>query len=222
MLITSIQDDIKKRLPNFKIGMITYQGIVVDHSPQMLRGRLQFFQEEIKVNLETTPLTSLAGIKEWREIFKTLGIDPTRYRPSSEALYQRIKKGQSLPLINSAVDLNNFFSLQHEIPLGIYDLDQLQGPVEYRIGQEEDQFLGINGRVNQLKNKLISADADGPFGSPIVDSKRTIVTEKTKNALHIVYLKESMQPSEANKLLSSLASMFTQVHGGEATPSLIT
>ncbi|WP_306301349.1 phenylalanine--tRNA ligase beta subunit-related protein [Thalassobacillus sp. C254] len=42
--------------------------------------------------------------------------------------------------INSAVDLNNFFSLQYEIPFGIYNLDQLQDSIILRLGNEGESY----------------------------------------------------------------------------------
>lgn len=95
--------------------------------------------------------------------------------------------------INSAVDLNNFFSLQYEIPFGIYNLDQLQDSIILRLGNEGESYKGLNGRENSLQGRLVSADAQGPFGSPIVDSARTKVDNTTANALHIAYLRPSMR-----------------------------
>jgi DNA/RNA-binding domain of Phe-tRNA-synthetase-like protein len=72
-----------------------------------------------------------------------------------------------------------------------------------------------------MEGKLLSGDEIGAFGSPIVDSKRTMVNETVKNALHIVYLQPSMDKTEAEKLLKSMADMFTQVNGGTAEIQVI-
>jgi DNA/RNA-binding domain of Phe-tRNA-synthetase-like protein len=42
-----------------------------------------------------------------RGLFRAAGCDPTRYRPSSEALLRRLVKGAELPAIHPLVDLNN-------------------------------------------------------------------------------------------------------------------
>ncbi|WP_096201633.1 B3/B4 domain-containing protein [Bacillus sp. FJAT-45350] len=210
----SIGSKLKELIPGFKIGFIYYHDIVIGASPQMLKGRLLFFQEELALTLQDKELASFNGINTWRSIFKKVGTDPARYRPSSEALYRRIKKGHTLAPINSAVDLNNFFSLKYEIPFGIYNLDKITAPIEVRIGSENDQYLGINERTNDMTNKIVSADDKGAFGSPIVDSRKTMVTDETTSALHIVYLQHTMDAVEANELLTSVAKMFTDVHGG--------
>lgn len=211
-----IDDSIKNAIPDFKIGVIYYTGISVSESPQMLKGRLRLYQEKIYFDLEEKKVTDVDGIKEWRTIFKAIGTDPSRYRPSNEAIFRRIKKQQYLQTIHSAVDLNNFFSIQYEIPFGIYDVDRLSGSITIKVGEEGDEYEAINGRTINMKNKLVSCDEIGPFGSPHVDSKRTAVHLSTKAALHIVYLRPSMSTSEAQKMIASITNMFTQIHGGKA------
>lgn len=212
----TIQRHIKEILPDFKIGTIHYNNITVSESPQMLKGRLQLFQEQLYFDLEDKDITHFPGLLEWQLVWKALGSSPSRYRPSAEALFRRIKKQNYLSSIHSAVDMNSFLSLQYEIPLGLYDADKINGDVEIAIGTENDQFEGLNNRSNTLDNILVSKDALGAFGSPYVDSTRTAVTENTKNALHIFYLRPSMERDTALELLGAAANMFTGINGGEA------
>lgn len=222
MIAVHIHDDISIFVPTFKIGIITYNDIVITTSPQMIQGRLQYFQEAIKMDLQLKSLADYEGISEWRQTFQSLQINPNKYPPSHEALYSRIQKGNTLPSIHSAVDLNTFFSLQYVIPFGIYDAAHIQGDITIRFGNEGESYEGINRRVNNMQNKLISADALGPFGSPIVDSIRTSVTLQTKQAVHLVYVRPSMEKSEALQLLQAVGSMFTHIHGGDFTKKVVT
>jgi DNA/RNA-binding domain of Phe-tRNA-synthetase-like protein len=210
----TISPKIKELVPNFKIGAITYHDIAISESPQMIKGRFQLFLESLK--LEDKSAADYLGVAEYRSVFKKLGTDPSRYRPASEALLRRILSGKDLPPINSGVDVNNFFSIRFAIPIGLYNLDKVSGDVEIRVGGANDTYEGLNGREMSMEGKLLTADDTGAFGSPIVDSKRTMVDESVKNALHIVYLLPSMGESEAEELLQSMASMFTQVNGGSA------
>lgn len=217
----TVSEAVKQAIPSFKAGVIIYNDIVVDHSPQMLKGRLQLFQESIYFDLQGTPISQIKELAEWRAVFKAIGTDPSRYRPSSESLYRRIQKQQFISSIHSAADVNNFFSLYYKIPIGIYDADQINGNISIDIGTDEDEYLAINGRTVQFTRKLVTKDAIGPFGSPIVDSERTAVTYKTKRAIQIVYLLPSMEQSECEQLVSSIQSMFTQIHGGGAFVQII-
>ncbi|MBS4188632.1 hypothetical protein KHA94_00155 [Bacillus sp. FJAT-49705] len=216
-----ISSEICALVPDFKIGVIQYQNIEVGASPQMVKGRLQLFQESIYFDLEEKNVTDLDGIKEWRQIFKTVGKDPNRYRHSAEALYRRVKKQNYLQPVNSSIDINNFFSLQYQIPIGVYDRDKLEGSLSVSLGKEGEEYIGLYGRPNSLHRLIVSCDEIGPFGSPFVDSERTCVTETTKNAIQIVYLRPSMNKDEANEMVGSLKNMFIQIHGGEAEYKII-
>ena len=212
-----ISQKIKQLVNDFQLGVVHYQNIQVSESPQMLKGRLRLFQESLYFDYADKKITEIPAINEWRKLFKTFGTDPSRYRPSSEALYRRVQKQQYLDYVNSAVDLNNFLSLQYRIPLGIYDVKQIKGNVSIEIGTDQATYLAINGRDVSMAKKLVSVDENGPFGSPYVDSKRTAVSTSTTDALHLVYLQPSQAKEDAAQLLQALAKMFTQIHGGEAT-----
>lgn len=212
-----LSSEIIEKIPDFKIGIIEYKNITVGPSPQMIRGRLQLFQESIYFDLEGKNVTDLPGIQEWRQIFKRLGKDPNRYRHSAEALYRRVQKQNYLSPVQSTIDLNNFFSLQYQVPIGIYDLDRLIRGVSVRIGQEGEEYRGLNGRINSLHNLIVCADDEGPFGSPFVDSERASVGLGTAQAVQVIYLRPSTGIQDSEKLTESLMNMFLQVHGGEAS-----
>ncbi|MFC9599137.1 B3/4 domain-containing protein [Peribacillus butanolivorans] len=217
----NISANLSSKIPDFKVGIITYENIEVGPSPQMVKGRLQLFQEALFFDLDEKELTDFPGIKEWRKIFKTTGTNPSRYRPSVEALYRRVKKQNYLTSIHSAIDLNNFFSLLYEVPIGIYDADKLTGDISIKIGESTDKYNGLNGRLNSMENMITSADRDGAFGSPYVDSERTKVTEETKKAIQIIYLQPKTPIKEAHQLTESLMKMFLEIHGGEGTYSIL-
>ncbi|MGE7766367.1 B3/B4 domain-containing protein [Peribacillus sp. NPDC096540] len=217
----NISANLSSKIPDFKVGIITYENIEVGPSPQMVKGRLQLFQEALFFDLDEKELTDFPGIKEWRKIFKSTGTNPSRYRPSVEALYRRVKKQNYLTSIHSAIDLNNFFSLLYEVPIGIYDADKLAGDISIKIGESTDEYNGLNGRLNSMENMITSADSDGAFGSPYVDSERTKVTEETKRAIQIIYLQTKTPIKEAQQLTESLMKMFLEIHGGEGTYSIL-
>lgn len=218
----SINEAIFSKAEQLKIGLIHYNKITVAESPQMIKGRTQLYQENLFFELQESPVTERAGIKEWRQLWKAFGADPNRYRHSAESLMRRISKQNYLTPFHSAVDLNNFFSLQYELPIGIYDTSNIEGNIEIALGDENTGYEGLNGRYNALANILYSQDALGAFGSPFVDSKRTAVTEETSDALQIFYLQPSLQVGQAEQLLTSAGNMFTQINGGDYTIAILT
>ena len=43
----NIEENLFQRIPDLKLGIIHYTKITVSESPQMLKGRLQLFQEQL-------------------------------------------------------------------------------------------------------------------------------------------------------------------------------
>jgi DNA/RNA-binding domain of Phe-tRNA-synthetase-like protein len=129
-----------------------------------------------------------ADIGQVRTMYKRLGIDPTKVRPSSEALLRRVRKGDSLPRINSVVDLCNWCSLETQLPFGLYDLDRVEGgTVTLRVGTEGEGYEGIRkDRVN-VEGRITLADAAGPFGNPTSDSARTMVTVDATRVMFVIF-----------------------------------
>ena len=216
-----VNPEITEIVPDFKIGIIHYNNITVSDSPQMLKGRLQLFQEQLFFDMDDKELTDFPGLLEWKLAWKALGGDPNRYRPSAEALYRRVRKQNYLATVNSAIDMNSFLSLQYEIPLGLYDAKKIEGDIEIALGTSDDCYEGLNNRDNTLDKIIVTRDAQGAFGSPYVDSKRTAVTEHTTEAIHVFYLRPSMDRDNALQLLTAAGNMFTGINGGEATSYIL-
>ncbi len=210
----SIQPSIFQIDEHFKIGINHYTKFVISESPQMLKGRMQLYQEHLFFDLQDKELTEYQGVKEWRVLWKKLGANPGRYRPAMEALMRRIRNQNYLMPFNSGVDLNNFFSLQYEIPVGLYDASQIMGDVQITLGTPETSYTAMNGRTISLNGILTISDDEGPFGSPYVDSNRTAVSDRTTEAFQLFFITPSTSNEDAKKLVTSAGNMFTQVNGG--------
>lgn len=122
-----------------------------------------------------------------RAMYRRTGLDPTKRRPSSEALLRRVLKGDPLPRINSAVDVCNWCSLEFQLPYGLYDLESVDGNVELRLGTDGEAYAGIRKDAVHVAGRLTLADARGPFGNPSSDSARTQVTTATTRILTVVF-----------------------------------
>lgn len=123
------------------------------------------------------------GYASSRRLYRECGMDPTRYRPSSESLWRRLKKGGNFPFWLPPVDLVNLLALEHQISYGLYDLRKIEGEVEVRTGQKGESYDGLGrGRWN-LEGRLALCDRLGPFGNPSSDSVRTSVDSRSRNLL---------------------------------------
>jgi DNA/RNA-binding domain of Phe-tRNA-synthetase-like protein len=123
-----------------------------------------------------------------RAMYRRFGVDPTKTRPSSEALRRRLARGQSLPRVNAAVDVCNWSSAEFGLPYGLYDAGAIEGDrVTLRVGRDGEEYAGIRKDVVHVAGRLVVADAAGAFGNPTSDSARTMVTAATRALLVVVY-----------------------------------
>ena len=122
-----------------------------------------------------------------RAMYRRTGLDPTKRRPSSEALLRRVLKGDPLPRINNVVDVCNWCSLEFQLPYGLYDLDRIQGDIELRLGREGEAYAGIRKDEVHVSGRLTLADSLGAFGNPSSDSARTMVTGAARRVLMVVF-----------------------------------
>jgi DNA/RNA-binding domain of Phe-tRNA-synthetase-like protein len=136
-----------------------------------------------------------------RTMYKRVGLDPTKTRPSSEALLRRVRRGDELPRVNSLVDVINWCSLESQLPFGLYDLDRIRGVVTLRLGTEGEAYAGIRKDAVHLAGRLTLADDDGPFGNPTSDSARTMITTATTRALVVVFAPVSMAQAPVERVL---------------------
>jgi DNA/RNA-binding domain of Phe-tRNA-synthetase-like protein len=159
-----------------------------------------------------------ADIGQVRTMYKRLGIDPTKVRPSSEALLRRIRKGDSLPRINSIVDVCNWCSLETQLPFGLYDLDHIEGTeVALRVGAAGEGYEGIRkDRVN-VDGRITLADARGAFGNPTSDSARTMVTLDTTRVMFVIYCPREHASQALDRALTLTASRMEQFTAARET-----
>jgi DNA/RNA-binding domain of Phe-tRNA-synthetase-like protein len=120
-------------------------------------------------------------------MYKAVGLDPTKVRPSSEALLRRVRRGERLPRINSAVDVVNWCSMESQLPFGLYDADRIRGEVTLRLGRDDEAYAGIRKDLVHVAGRLTLADDEGAFGNPTSDSARTMVTPGASRLLVVIF-----------------------------------
>jgi DNA/RNA-binding domain of Phe-tRNA-synthetase-like protein len=154
-----------------------------------------------------------AEVTAVRTMYKRVGIDPTKRRPSSEALLRRVLKGEALPRINSLVDVCNWCSLEFQLPYGLYDAAHIQGDVMLRLGQPGESYPGIRKDEVHVGGRITLADARGPFGNPTSDSARTMVTTATTLVLVVVFAPRELDERRLSHVVDVTAQRFQQFTG---------
>lgn len=169
-----------------------------------LAGLRREVAEVARANFDGEGLADHPTVAAVRKLFRAAGCDPTRYRPSSEALLRRLLKGEDLPVIHPFVDLNNCLSVELAVPCCASAEGTFTPPVTLRAGRPGETVQSLRGPFN-LEGKPLMEDAEGPFSTPITDSERVRVGDGTERVWIVAYLPQGVvDPADARARLDDL------------------
>jgi DNA/RNA-binding domain of Phe-tRNA-synthetase-like protein len=197
------------------LGINQYQNIhMVDEQ------ELDDFIDQELIKIQKNHLQELPpGFNRSRKLYREFHIDPTRYRPSSEALWRRLKNKNDFPRVNPYVNLTNLLSLKFQICFGLYDMTKIEGQIVITTGDQADQFQGIRKNILNMRGRIVLKDGKGPFGNPSSDSLRTCVEPSTTQILQVLFFQK--QDPDAAKLTQQAHDTFLQFFQTENSKSYL-
>lgn len=181
----TISANLKEKFPKLRLGCITCQ-VDVKPSEKKIISLSENIFAKVCDELDIGDISLKPAIRETKEAYRILGKDPSRYRPSAEALTRRIVKGKDLFWINNIVDILNLISLESGFSIGGYDADKIQGEVEFGVGRADEPYQAIGRGEFNIENLPLFRDELGAFGSATSDSQRTMVSMRTTRFLMVI------------------------------------
>ena len=175
-----------------------------------------FEEVRTKHNIET--LKDNPVVRAYRDFYWKLDVDPTKTRPSGEALLRRILHGRKLPRISTVVDAYNLASTKTIIPISGFDKDRLNPPFQIRFAKNDETFTGIgmNKPMTLTDKMLVLADEKQILCIyPYRDSDHTKITEQTRNLLIVGYGAPRITEQQLNEAVETTISYIKLVSGGE-------
>ncbi len=169
------------------LGVVRADGVVVRDEAPDVWAEVDRVTAEMRARHGGKAPADIPELQPARELYRRTGADPTKVRPSSEALLRRVLRGEALYRINSLVDAINLCSLEFLLPIGLYDADRIVGPVTARLGRPGEAYESLGKGVFSVAGRLALFDDRGPFGGPTNDSRRTAVTEQTTRCLAVIF-----------------------------------
>ena len=197
-----------------RLGALELDGVAVREQDDALAAEVESTCRELNRRYGEGRSAEVPGAADARTLYKALGLDPTKTRPSNEALLRRALKGEALYRINTLVDTLNLCSLRYQLPFGLYDRDKVQPPVQLRRGEPGESYEGIRKGAVNVEARPVLVDAAGPFGNPTSDSARTMITLETRNALVVVYAPAVYRLARLEEVLDGSAATLTRFCGG--------
>lgn len=142
--------------------------------------------QRIKATYSLEEINKRPEIAATRKIYKLLGKDPNRYRPSAEALCRRILREIAIYKVSTLVDIINLVSIRSGFSIGGFDLEKIQGDIQLGAGTAEDEFEAIGRGLLNIEGLPLYRDDAGGIGTPTSDNERTKISENTTQLLMII------------------------------------
>lgn len=171
--------------------------------------RIEKASSKLKETYELQDLNKRPAIFANRQVYKKLGKDPNRYRPSAEALSRRIINGKGIYRLTTLIDIINLLSLQTGYSIGGFDSEKISGEkLTLDVGRAEDVFNAIGrGRLN-IEGLPVYRDEIGGIGTPTSDEERTKLTPETTHLLMLVNIYG--QEATAEEVEASVRELLSQ------------
>jgi DNA/RNA-binding domain of Phe-tRNA-synthetase-like protein len=210
--------EVTERFPELAVCLGLIKGVTVERTNSQIEELKSKITNEVKRSHRIEELRDNPIVRAYRNFYWKLDIDPTKTRPSGEALLRRILRGKTLPTISTVVDAYNLASLKTIIPLSGFDLKLLNPPLEVRFSKENEEFQGI-GMATPIKlknNMLVLADKTGILCVyPYKDADATKITLSTKKVVIIGYGAPGIAENKLKNAVETTIRFIKQVSGGK-------
>lgn len=180
-----ISDKINEVCPDFCLATIQCQLTNTLYDAELWK-EINAFSEEFRKTYEMSNINKRTTIFATRQVYKKLGKDPNRYRPSAEAMCRRIVKGESLYQIDTVVDLINLVSIKTGYSIGGFDADKIEGNLTLGVGEAEERFEAIGRGLLNIEGLPVYRDEKGGIGTPTSDEERTKISPETSQLFMII------------------------------------
>ena len=211
-----ISDEIRQRCPEFT-GAAVLASVKNTKESAPLWEEIERFISEYRQRYTTESIKQMPSIEATREAYKRCGKDPSRYRPSGEALVRRTLKGNELYRVSTIVDLINLASIAYGYSIGGFDADKIQGDVlTLGIGREGEPYEGIGRGPLNIQGLPVYRDEAGGIGTPTSDNERTKMELSTTHLVVLIngYDGNEQRVVENAQYILSLLSKYCQSTNG--------
>jgi DNA/RNA-binding domain of Phe-tRNA-synthetase-like protein len=140
-IVYSIDSEVFRLFPDFIRGVLVVRDVENHPSPNDLIALMRQEEDNLREILLGQVIADHPLIHNWREAFRSMGIKPSEFRSSIEAMARRVVNGSQLPSINALVDIGNIISLRYLIPVGGHALDNVRSEITLRPASGDEVFV---------------------------------------------------------------------------------
>ena len=214
-----IDSKILEQFPGLNIGIVVAKGInnaaIKDEIMDLIREE----SKTIRENFNKETLSANPRIGAWRKAYSSFGAKPKKYKCSVENLYRMILEGIELRHINKIVDIYNYISIKHMIPVGGDDIDKVDGDITLKFALGNEPFIKLNSQEieNPKEGEIVYTDSKEVLCRRWNwrECDKSKMTEDTKNVTLAVEGLPPVTNEEVKTILKELSELVQNFCGGE-------
>ncbi len=213
----SWDSQVSSKFPKLAISIGLINDVCIEENSQQLCLLKKTVYEEANGQFEIDRLKENLTVRAYRDFYWKLDIDPTKTRPSGEALLRRVLRAEELPNISTAVDAYNLASMKTIVPISGFDSERIDPPFQVRFAKENETFIGIGMKTPILlkRNMLVLADKKQVLCIyPYRDRDDTKITLKTRNITLVGYGVPGITSGQIKEAVEMAFKFIKDVAGG--------
>ena len=148
-----IYKQIFEKFPGLHVGVVIAKHIDNTTKNEEILELLKQQQKMIKQNFQKETLSENPKIDAWRKAYSSFGAKPKKYKCSVENLYRMILDDIDLKHINKLVDIYNYISIKHLVPVGGDDLDKVEGNITLTFAKGDEVFNRLNSEESAFPHQ---------------------------------------------------------------------
>jgi len=185
-VIVHIDPALATSFPGLSLLAFSVEGLDLRRGDPRVNAIVNQVVSEVRGRYTLQGLKDVPIFKAYRNFYWRIGIDPTKMRPSSEALVRRVLAGRVFPRINPLVDLYNLASARTGVTMAAYDSERIQGRLSLSWARPGERFRGIGMEKEAILTgrEVVLRDESSVLSIyPYRDSDHSKITIETVSAV---------------------------------------
>jgi lysyl-tRNA synthetase class 1 len=206
------------QFPEVQIAYAVIEGVTVNDGGEALAE----YRKENVLSAEQAEAKDCPVFEQYKAIYKRMGVDPTKKKPTSIALVNRLAKGKDLYQINNVVDVCNLMTLKDGISFGAFNFDKIKFPVHFSLTKGTEEFWGLMEKKAKRvgKGELCMIDANGTLLNRDYNYRDSEITKISPETTKVFLTFDSLDPmsvEDAKAKLEEAANTLVKFCGGKIT-----
>ncbi len=221
-----IDHKIFEKFPGLTIGVVICKNLNNSGIQEEIQKEIREQENNIRLKYNTETLSQTPKIDIWRKTYSAFGAKPKENKSSVENLYRLVLQRVNLRHINKLVDIYNFISLKHMVPVGGEDINKIEGDVILTFAEPNEPAVLLLG----------DKESRPPHAGEVIykdnisaicrrwnwrEADRTKFTEETKNCFLVLEGLLPVTKEEIENATEELKELVQKFCGGSITYQIL-